>query len=84
MSDLLESVGEAIFGHWRNVPRLPDEQIAAAWSGLPDAFKATWLTCADTAIAAYKKVEEQQMSERFGPRWRQNLAYAIKQMDRMV
>jgi hypothetical protein len=83
MSDLREATARAIFGHWRNSPRLPEDQLAKAWTELPDAFKAAWLTCADFAMAAYKKVEEQQMAQRFGPCWGTKLAWAIKQMEMM-
>ena len=83
MSELRDAVASAIFGHWRNVPRLPDDQLAQAWADLAPAFKEAWLASADLAIAAYKKVEEQQMVERFGRTWQTKLAYAVKQMEMM-
>lgn len=45
----------AIFGCWREKPRLSKAEIALAWAALHPAFKEPWIVCAREAIEAMRE-----------------------------
>lgn len=55
MTEMVERVAKAIFGHWREHPQLSAAKQATAWDGLDDGFKQTWLVCARSAIETMRE-----------------------------
>jgi thymidylate synthase len=79
---LRDAVARAIFYSGFHPDDVANGNAAKKWDEWPDE-QVRQFKKADAALAAYRAHDEAHMAVRFGPKWREKLNSALKNMERL-